>query len=186
VGYALSYPHPLYPLGEDILPFVYPWIWVFYHTLILMGKNPLGKRVMGTHCHQESDQLFQRYKDQVPVLKSRSALVSVSRSSFCILISRLDQTLILRARGVHILLHHSQKIQIIRRIAYRSAYSFSVRSPKKKRKSQLVQTGSPTDFTAAIRAFCSRPERSSRETCRKFLNQSAKTRKKRDELHALK
>jgi hypothetical protein len=53
VGYAVSYPHPLYPLGGDFFPFAYLWVQISYHTLTLMGKNPLGKRVVGTHGHQE-------------------------------------------------------------------------------------------------------------------------------------
>jgi hypothetical protein len=61
VGYAVSYPHPLYTLGGNFLPFAYPWVQISYHTLTLMGKNPLGKRVMDTHCHQEFTLFIRRY-----------------------------------------------------------------------------------------------------------------------------
>jgi hypothetical protein len=108
-------------------------------TISEFARSSLWKKREKKLYVKKSDQLFQRFKDQVRVLKSRSALVSVSGSSFRILISRSDQTLILRARDLHIQLHHSQKIEISRRIAYRSAYSFSVQVLQKKGKGQLVQ-----------------------------------------------
>ena len=36
MGFAFSYPHPPYPLGRDFLPFTYPWVKLFYHTITLM------------------------------------------------------------------------------------------------------------------------------------------------------
>ena len=50
MGTALPYPHTQYPLGTNFSPFTYPWVKYFHQTLTLMGKNPLGMRVMGTHC----------------------------------------------------------------------------------------------------------------------------------------
>ena len=52
MGTALPYPHPQYPLGTNFSPFTYPWVKYFHQTLTLVGKNPLGMRVMGTHCHR--------------------------------------------------------------------------------------------------------------------------------------
>ena len=52
MGFDVPCPHPQYPSGAHLLPFTYPWVKLFYQTLTLTGKNPLGMRVMRTHCHR--------------------------------------------------------------------------------------------------------------------------------------
>jgi hypothetical protein len=45
----LPKPIPVYPMGEDFVPYPYPWGQFLSHTRTLIGEFPMGYRVSGPH-----------------------------------------------------------------------------------------------------------------------------------------
>jgi hypothetical protein len=48
-GLLLPKPIPVYPMGEDFVPYPYPWGQFLSHTRTLIGEFPMGYRVLGPH-----------------------------------------------------------------------------------------------------------------------------------------
>jgi hypothetical protein len=48
-GLLLPKPIPIYPMGEDFVPYLYTWGQFLSHTRTLIGEFPTGYRVSGPH-----------------------------------------------------------------------------------------------------------------------------------------